>query len=82
MNKTYLNTDLTDKRIAVLLSGGVDSSVVVYELAQGYLDGAIKSRIEPMIEKKNRGGHDYYANIHQFYNWMEKAQKEKERKGK
>lgn len=34
MNKTYLNTDLTDKRIAVLLSGGVDSSVVVYELAQ------------------------------------------------
>ena len=29
MNKTYLNTDLTDKRIAVLLSGGVDSSVVV-----------------------------------------------------
>ena len=34
MNDTYLNTDLNDKRIAVLLSGGVDSSVVVYELAQ------------------------------------------------
>ena len=82
MNKTYLNTDLTDKRIAVLLSGGVDSSVVVYELAQGYLDGTIKSRIEPMIEKKNRFGHDYYANIHQFYDWMEKERKEKERKGK
>ena len=29
--------DIRDKRIAVLLSGGVDSSVVVYELAQmGY----------------------------------------------
>ena len=55
---------------------------VVYELAQGYLDGTIKSRIEPMIEKKNRFGHDYYANIHQFYDWMEKARKEKERKGK
>ena len=26
--------ELKDKRIAVLLSGGVDSSVVVYELAQ------------------------------------------------
>lgn len=39
---------------------------VVYELAQGYLDGTIKSRIELMIEKKNRFGHDYYANIHQF----------------
>ena len=55
---------------------------MVYELAQGYLDGTIKSRIEPMIEKKNRFGHDYYANIHQFYDWMEKARKEKERKGK
>ena len=29
-----MNENLTDKRIAVLLSGGVDSSVVVYELAQ------------------------------------------------
>jgi tRNA (5-methylaminomethyl-2-thiouridylate)-methyltransferase len=28
------NSDLNDKRIAVLLSGGVDSSVVVYELAR------------------------------------------------
>lgn len=53
---------------------------MVYELAQGYLDGTIKSRIEPMIEKKNRFGHDYYANIHQFYDWMEKERKEKERK--
>lgn len=34
MNTTYLYNDLNDKRIAVLLSGGVDSSVVVYELAQ------------------------------------------------
>ena len=34
MNTDYLNSDLCDKRIAVLLSGGVDSSVVVYELAQ------------------------------------------------
>ena len=34
MNETYSNMELNDKRIAVLLSGGVDSSVVVYELAQ------------------------------------------------
>ena len=31
---TYDNVNLDGKRIAVLLSGGVDSSVVVYELAQ------------------------------------------------
>ena len=30
MNETYQNMELNDKRIAVLLSGGVDSSVVVY----------------------------------------------------
>ena len=29
-----MNSDLTDKKIAVLLSGGVDSSVVVYELVR------------------------------------------------
>ena len=34
MNEKYLDTDLNDKRIAVLLSGGADSSVVVYELEQ------------------------------------------------
>lgn len=44
----------------------------VYELAHGYLDGGIKKRIEPIIERKNRFGHDYYANIHKVYAWMEK----------
>lgn len=53
----------------------------VYELAQDYLDGAIKDRIEPIIEKKNRRtNEDYYENIHQVYAWMAK-QKEKD-KGK
>ena len=28
-----MHTEISDKKIAVLLSGGVDSSVVVYELA-------------------------------------------------
>ena len=30
----FTNEDLNDKKIAVLLSGGVDSSVVVYEMAR------------------------------------------------
>ena len=45
---------------------------VVYELAHGYLNGAIKNRITPIIEKKNRSGHDYYANIHRLYDWMDR----------
>ena len=55
---------------------------VVYELAHGYLDGAIRNRIEPIITMKNRSGHDFYANIHKLYKQMdatttklEKAQK-------
>lgn len=51
----------------------------VYELAHGYLDSSIKKRIEPIIEKKNKFGHDYYANIHQVYDWME-AETEKRKK--
>lgn len=51
---------------------------VVYELAHGYLDGAIKNRITPIIEKKNRSGHDYYANIHRMYDWMETERKKRE----
>ena len=51
---------------------------VVYELAHGYLDGAIKSRITPLIEKKNRSGHDYYANIHGVYAWMETEQRNRD----
>ena len=54
-------------------------SKTVYELAHGYLDGGIKNRIEPIIEKKNKSGHDYYANIHQVYDWME-AETEKQKK--
>ena len=55
---------------------------IVYELAHGYLDGAIKSRITPLIEKKNRSGHDYYANIHWVYAWMETEQKKRDGAGR
>ena len=50
----------------------------VYALAHDYLDGGIKVRIEPIINRKNQyGDTDYYENIHQFYNWMEKQKKGK-----
>lgn len=52
----------------------------VYELAQGYLDGGIRKRIEPIIEKKNKFGHDYYANIHKVYSWMEAETKKRNKK--
>ena len=48
----------------------------VYALAHDYLDGSIKIRIQPIIERKNQyRGIDYYENIHQFYNWMERYKK-------
>ena len=52
----------------------------VYELAHGYLDGGIKKRIEPIIERKNRFGHDYYANIHKVYAWMEQETEKRKKK--
>lgn len=55
---------------------------VVYELAHGYLDGAIKNKITPLIEKKNRSGHDYYANIHHVFDWMEAERKKREGKSR
>jgi peptidoglycan/xylan/chitin deacetylase (PgdA/CDA1 family) len=52
-------------------------------LAEGYLDGAIKTRIEPIIEKKNKfGSVDYYENIHRVYAWMENRKAKLERKPK
>lgn len=47
----------------------------VYELAEGYLDGSIKCRIEPIIEVKNRNGQDFYENIHKVFKWMDTKRK-------
>ena len=52
----------------------------VYELADGYFDGGLKVRIEPIIERKNQFDHDYYANIHKVYAWMEKETEKRKRK--
>lgn len=46
----------------------------VYELAEGYLDKGIRSRIEPIIDRKNRGDRDFYENIHKVYKWMEEEE--------
>ena len=52
----------------------------VYELAHGYFDGGLKARIEPIIERKNQFDHDYYANIHAVYAWMEKETVKRKKK--
>lgn len=43
----------------------------IYELAHGYFDRGLKSRIEPIIDRKNQSGRDYYENIHKVYAWMD-----------
>lgn len=45
----------------------------VYALAHGYLDGKqILSRINPLIERKNKKDADYYENTHVVLDWMKK----------
>ena len=62
---------------------GIYDKKTVYSLAHGYLDGkVIRSRIEPIIEKKHRhADKDYYENIHKVLDWMEK-ESEKQKKTK
>lgn len=50
----------------------------VNELAEGYLNGSIKSRIDPIINVKNRFGKDYYGNIHKVYAQMSAKSKKQE----
>ena len=54
----------------------------VYKLAHGYFDGAVRDRIEPIIERKNQSGNDYYGNIHSVYDWMEKETQKRMKKRK
>lgn len=50
----------------------------VFALANDYLDGAIKARIEPIIDCKNRyKNEDYYENIHEVFEWMAKQKNSK-----
>lgn len=61
---------------------GIYDRKTVYTLANGYLDGkAIRSRIDPIIEKKHRhADKDYYENIHKVLAWMEKENEKQKKK--
>ena len=61
---------------------GIYDRKTVYTLANGYLDGkAIRSRIDPIIEKKHRNAEkDYYENIHKVLAWMQKESEKQKKK--
>ena len=54
----------------------------VYELSHGYLDGALKYKIQPILDKKVVNGKDYYANIKNVLFKMELETKRREQKKK
>ena len=69
------------EHLCVGVNQKIYDSETVYALARDYLDGAIKTRIEPIIDRKNQyGDDDYYENIHQVYNRMAKRKEKRERK--
>lgn len=60
---------------------GIYDRKTVYTLANGYLDKAILSRINPIIEKKHRNAEkDYYENIHKVLAWMQKESEKQKKK--
>lgn len=50
----------------------------VYNLAHGFLDRTIKKRIEPVINRKNFDGKEYYDNTKKVIIWMNEETKRKE----
>ncbi|MBR4879533.1 MAG: hypothetical protein IKU13_06845 [Clostridia bacterium] len=52
---------------------------IVYELGHGYFDGGVRHRIEPIIERKNSLGIDFYENIHKLYKWMDEETERRKR---
>lgn len=68
------------EHFCVGVNQGIYDRKTMYELSHGYLDRAIKVRIEPIITSKNAFGKvysknskkiDFYENIHKVYAWME-----------
>ena len=61
---------------------GVNSEIydrkTVYNLAHGFLDGTILKRIEPIINRKNFDGKEYYDNTKKVIAWMNEETKKKE----
>ena len=54
----------------------------VYNLAHGFLDGTIMKRIEPIINRKNFDGKEYYDNTKKVIAWMNKETKKERRTSK
>ena len=68
------------EHFCVGINQNIYDSKVVYELAHGYLDGAIKSRIKPILESKSFNGEVYYDNTIKVLEWMEKETENRQRK--
>ncbi|MDO4960669.1 MAG: hypothetical protein Q4E57_02265 [Eubacteriales bacterium] len=52
---------------------GIYDPKTAFELGGGFLNGAIKSRLQPIIDKANRNHDlDYYANTHWVMNELDK----------
>lgn len=61
------------EHFCVSVNSGIYDRKIVYKLAHGYMDKTkLRSRIEPVINRKNRAGAtDYYENIHEVLKWMD-----------
>ena len=75
------------EHFCVGVNQGIYDRKTVYELSHGYLDGAIKDRIVPVIMRKNDFGKehsknseevDFFENIHKVYAWMEQETAKRE----
>lgn len=62
---------------------GIYDRETVYALAHGYLDKALKKRLDPVLNKK-RGitGKEYYENIKEVLRWMGERENQTGRGGK
>ena len=50
---------------------GIYDRETVYEMAHGYLDGALWTKLEPVLERKHEGRQEeYYANYRRVVAWM------------
>ena len=47
----------------------------IYNLAHGFLDGTILKRIEPIMNRKNFDGNEYYDNTKKVIAWMNEETK-------
>lgn len=60
------------EHFSVGVTEGIYDKKTVYELAHGFLDGAIKLRVDALLETDHNHHTDYYKHIHKLYTWMRK----------